>query len=217
LIDAGLAFDPTKYGALAWAVLSFGLHMAINAREIREFAFDACDDMVNIIARYTIYEIQYRGSAHPSDTTDALQKFEEGVTAVYTSILQFLAEMKTYLDQNWLEHGAAAIFPKAERSLSKTKQSIITQDLVVQYWVSLYLTCSFHTVLPLAQLTNPFLMQLPILEHESIQSQFQTVLEKLNALVKPTYGNDEQTKKLERKVLSFSFSFSFPQSSPLTR
>ncbi|KAK3293883.1 uncharacterized protein B0H64DRAFT_462192 [Chaetomium fimeti] len=164
LIDAGLAFDPTKYGALAWAILSFGLHMAINAREIRDFMFDACDDIVNIVARYSIYKIQYRSSAHPSGTTEALQKFEEGVTDVYTSILQFLAEMKGYLNQNWLEHGAAAIFPKAERSLSKTKQSIITQDLAVQYW-------------------------LPILEHESIQSQFQTVLKNLNALVKPTYAN----------------------------
>ncbi|KAH6855628.1 hypothetical protein B0I37DRAFT_411606 [Chaetomium sp. MPI-CAGE-AT-0009] len=158
LIDAGLSFDPTKYGALAWAVLSFGLQMSINAREIREFTFDAIDDMVNIIARYSIYEIQYRGSAHPSGTTDALQKLEEGVTAVYTSILQFLGEMKEYLNQNWLEHGAAAIFPKAERSLSKTKQNIITQDLAVQHW-------------------------LPILEHESIQSQFQTVLAKLNAFL----------------------------------
>ena len=76
--------------------------MAINAKEMREFALDSCDYIVNIIARYSIYELQYSGTAHPSDTTDALQKFEEGVTAVYTSILQFLGEMKEYLGQSWL-------------------------------------------------------------------------------------------------------------------
>jgi uncharacterized protein YfbU (UPF0304 family) len=102
LIDAGLAFDPTKYGALGWAVLSFGLQMAINAKEIREFTLDSCDYIVNIIARYSIYELQYSGTAHHSSTTDALKRFEEGVTTVYASILRFLANVKEYLGQNWL-------------------------------------------------------------------------------------------------------------------
>lgn len=97
-----MAYDPTMYGQLGWAVLSFGLQMAINAREMREFALDSSEYMVNIIARYSIYELQYSGTAHPSDTTDALQKFEEGVTAVYTSILKFLGKMREYLNQNWL-------------------------------------------------------------------------------------------------------------------
>lgn len=102
MIDAGLSFDPTKYGALGWAVLSFGLQMAINAREMREFTLDSCEYIINIIARYSVYELQYSGTADPSDTTDALQKFKEGVTTVYTSILQFLGKMKEYLNQNWL-------------------------------------------------------------------------------------------------------------------
>jgi hypothetical protein len=102
LIDAGLAFDPTKYGALGWAVLSFGLQMAINAKEIREFTLDSCDYLVNIIARYSTYELQYSSTAHPSSTSDALKRFEEGVTTVYTSILRFLGNMKEYLGQNWL-------------------------------------------------------------------------------------------------------------------
>ncbi|KAH6632792.1 hypothetical protein F5144DRAFT_489603 [Chaetomium tenue] len=177
LIDAGLAFDPTEYGALGWAVLSFGLQMAINAREMREFTLDSCEYMVNIIARYSIYELQYSGTAHPSDATDALVKFEEGVTTVYTSILKFLVKMKEYLNQNWLAHGAAAVFPKAERTLSKTKESIVAQDLAVQYW-------------------------LPILEHESVQSQFQAVLKKLDVLAKPMYHDGKQKQQLERKIRS---------------
>ena len=68
LVDAGLKFDTSGYGAIAWSALSFGLQIDISAKEVREFVFQSSEVVAQVIARYAAYEILYRG---PSKLLDA--------------------------------------------------------------------------------------------------------------------------------------------------
>ena len=70
--------------------------MSINAKEIRDFTFQNTEYITNIIARYSVYESLYRYS-HIVRSTDALQRFEEGVVETYKCVLQFVGHMKDYL------------------------------------------------------------------------------------------------------------------------
>jgi len=39
--DAAVKFDKSGYAALGWSVVSFGLQVAANAKEAREFVFSS--------------------------------------------------------------------------------------------------------------------------------------------------------------------------------
>jgi hypothetical protein len=99
LVDAGLKFDTSGYGAIAWSVLSFGLQIAINGKEVREFVFQSSEAITQLIARYAGYEILYRGSTKPSD---ACRKFEERLVDVYKAILVYMGTLEGYLQDGVL-------------------------------------------------------------------------------------------------------------------
>lgn len=98
LIDAGLTFDPTKYGALAWAVVSFALQVTKNAKEIRDFVFTNSGFVMDVIARYAAYEALYCREVSATPST-AYTLFEEAIVAVYKTILVFVGEMNHYLKE----------------------------------------------------------------------------------------------------------------------
>jgi len=95
-----MAFDPTGYGTLGWAVLSFGLHIVIQEKTIRDLVFQSSEYLSNLIARYASYEALYLGSVQ-GHRTPALIRFEESVIVVYERVLLYLCEVKKNLKENY--------------------------------------------------------------------------------------------------------------------
>jgi hypothetical protein len=93
LVEVGLAFDPTGYGALAWSVVSFGLDTANNHIEIQESLITGCDFIRSVIDEYTLYEARYLAQSSPE--TSALRS---RVIDVYKAVLIYTAEMRHYIE-----------------------------------------------------------------------------------------------------------------------
>ena len=92
LIDAGLQFDPTGYGALAWSVLSFGLEAAISHDEIDNDLLESCEYLRAIIEKYAIYE------AHYLEFESVGRKgLENSIIDVYKIVIMYAAEMSQYI------------------------------------------------------------------------------------------------------------------------
>jgi hypothetical protein len=108
LIDAALKFDPTKYGALAWSLVSFGMQLAITQKVVRDLVFESSDFLANIMVRYAAYETLYRESltVNPSAT---FLSFEYSLTQVYKAILVYTAEVNSYLYEWGLSRSPHAI------------------------------------------------------------------------------------------------------------
>lgn len=93
LVDAGLQFDPTGYGALAWSVVSFGLQTAINNSDIQQAAYESSDYIRGVIEEYSMYEARYMET--PSKGQSALRSC---IIDVYKAVMNYAAELRYYLD-----------------------------------------------------------------------------------------------------------------------
>lgn len=93
LVDAGMQFDKSGYGALAWSIVSFGLEIAKNAEGAREFVFSSSEIITQLMERYLEYENLYRVLL-----TD--DKFENRIMNVYKALLLYTIALNNYLTQS---------------------------------------------------------------------------------------------------------------------
>ncbi|RYP05532.1 hypothetical protein DL764_003709 [Monosporascus ibericus] len=120
--DAAVAFDKSGYAALGWSVVSFGLQVAVNAKEARQFVFDSLEVVTEIMARYTQYETWCRGR-------EANRHFDRHVTNVYKAVLLYVTALGNYLRQ------CGAVAEPQERSVVQKKKAVDDADAVVQKWL----------------------------------------------------------------------------------
>ncbi len=90
--DAVAAFDASGYAALGWSVVSFGLKVAGNAKEAREFVFSSSEVVVGFMARYAQYERWFR-EPQPDE------EFDRRLINVYKAILHYVMVLDDYLRQ----------------------------------------------------------------------------------------------------------------------
>lgn len=81
--DAAVKFDKSGYAALGWSVVSFGLEVAANAGQAREFVLSSSEIITRSIAKYREYELFVRGPEAGDD-------FDEQLTHVYKAVLLYL-------------------------------------------------------------------------------------------------------------------------------
>ncbi|KAI0106021.1 hypothetical protein F4814DRAFT_452400 [Daldinia grandis] len=132
LLDAGLKFDPSGYGAIAWAATSFCFQMAINHKDKAGSVLDGAEYLTHLLARYALIETRYFTT--PSSVLD---KLESCVVSVYESILQYLAEMKSFQSQTKLGIILKSITPLSDSALKKFKDSVFIKDQEVDKWTAL--------------------------------------------------------------------------------
>ena len=108
LVDSGMKFDTSGYGAIAWSALSFGLQIALNAKELRQFVFESSELIAQLLARYSAYELLYRGSKQNSKVSEM---FEDRVVELYKGILIYMLSLEVYLEENGI--GMFSISTKA--------------------------------------------------------------------------------------------------------
>ncbi len=90
--DTAAKFDKSGYAALGWSVVSFGLQVAANAEEAREFVLSTSEVATRFLAKYVEYETSFRGP-HGGPTFDSL------VTNVYKALLLYVMAVNDYLRQ----------------------------------------------------------------------------------------------------------------------
>lgn len=92
--DAVVTFDKSGYAAVGWSVLSFGLQLAVNDRDAREFVVSSSEIMVTVIDRWGKYQI-YRDRAG-----SAASKFDECLIRGYKAALLYNIAMDDYIYQS---------------------------------------------------------------------------------------------------------------------
>ncbi|RYP66398.1 hypothetical protein DL771_007807 [Monosporascus sp. 5C6A] len=117
--NAVVAFDKSGYAALGWSVVSFGLQVAANAKQARQFVFNSLEVVTDIMARCTQYERWCRGR-------EANRDFDRHVTNVYKAILLYVTA---------LEHFLRAVAEPKERFIVQKKEAVDDADAVVQKWL----------------------------------------------------------------------------------
>ncbi|RYP79807.1 hypothetical protein DL769_002752 [Monosporascus sp. CRB-8-3] len=126
--DAAVKFDKSGYAALGWSVVSFGLQIAANAEQARQFVFDSLEVVTEIMARYAQYETWCRGR-------EANRDFDRHMTNVYKAILLYIIALGDYLRQCGAEHFLRAVSEPQERSIAQKKKALDDADAVVQKWL----------------------------------------------------------------------------------
>ncbi|ROV87403.1 hypothetical protein VSDG_09699 [Cytospora chrysosperma] len=134
IIDAGVAFDPTGYGASAWAVVSFGLTLIQNSSEMRDEAFQATAFLSELLARYSRYEDHYRRVKFTQNGTEEL---EDAIVQVYVAILAYSNEVKKADDGSINTRIKQSFIALTENPLLLLKGTIQDKDEIVEKWKDL--------------------------------------------------------------------------------
>lgn len=92
--DEAVKFDPTKYSALVWGVLTFGVEAAVRHHKVRKQALESADLVSHLLVQYAAIERDYRDGSAISD------KIESGLLVAYKATLHYCAEAQGYLEKN---------------------------------------------------------------------------------------------------------------------
>lgn len=92
--DAAAEFDQSGYAALGWSVVSFGLKVAANAEDAREFVLSSSQVIMRFTEIYREYET-FRDQ-------DAGDGFDRRLTNAYKAILLYVIALDDYLRQSEL-------------------------------------------------------------------------------------------------------------------
>jgi hypothetical protein len=90
--DAAVKFDKSGYASLGRSVVAFGLQVAENAKEVREFVFSSSEVVTGFMTRYAQYEKLYRGPQGDKE-------FDGPMTDVYKAILLYIVALDDFLQQ----------------------------------------------------------------------------------------------------------------------
>ncbi len=88
LIRAGIAFDPTGYASIAWAMISLGLQMVQNDMAMLKSVSEACGTLAEALTRYAVIEASYRDRTVPDS-----DHLEDIIVESYVAILDLSAEV----------------------------------------------------------------------------------------------------------------------------
>jgi hypothetical protein len=83
-------FDTSNYAALGWSVVSFGLQVATNVEDVRQFVFSRSEVVTQVLTRYAQYEKWCRGP-------HADEEFDRRMTNVYQAILLYVVDLDSCL------------------------------------------------------------------------------------------------------------------------
>ncbi|KAJ0108232.1 hypothetical protein J7T55_000197 [Diaporthe amygdali] len=126
--DAAVKFDKSGYAALGWSVVSFGLQVAANVKEAREFVLSSSEVITRSMAKYREYELVIRG-------LETGKGFDEQLINVYKAVLLYMIALDNYLHQPRLGHIASAALKLQERSINSTKKAIDAADAEISHWL----------------------------------------------------------------------------------
>jgi hypothetical protein len=105
LVQAGLDFDPTPYGALVWQVVSFGIEASINNSDIQDLVYESSEYVKDIIDEYALYEARYLNpSANDNGTPTYQASLRAAIINVYATVLRYAAELRYYLSHMGGKH-----------------------------------------------------------------------------------------------------------------
>lgn len=92
-----MKFDESSYAILPWSVVSFCLQVAVDAKQVRQFAIFSAEVITEVTTRYAQYEILFR-TLHGNDELD------RRLTNVYKAVLLYVIAL-----DDWFTTGS---FPK---------------------------------------------------------------------------------------------------------
>jgi hypothetical protein len=127
--DATVKFDKSGYAALGWSVVSFGLQVAKNAKDAREFIYSSSAVITKVLARCAEYE-KCRGP-------EAGEKFDHLITNVYKATLLYVMALDDCLKSDWLRSIGRSVYQLEDQRLFGKKKAINDADAEVEKWVSL--------------------------------------------------------------------------------
>ena len=96
LADEAIKFDPTKYAALAWGVVSFGLEAAVRHHKVRNQALGSTDFLAGLLVKYAAYERLFRQTETRVNPSQDLINFEKELSRAYKAILQYCGFVKEH-------------------------------------------------------------------------------------------------------------------------
>jgi hypothetical protein len=204
LVDSGMKFDTSGYGAIAWSALSFGLQIALNAKELREFVFESSESIAQLLARYAAYEILYRGS---KQNLKVSKMFEDRVVELYKEILLYILSLEIYLQENGIGmfsiskkarwpnicypvHHTKAFVPASERTISSKKKDIDKVDNEIKDLVRIFTSYLSPDLL--------IICQLYILKAEGDNESFSRLENQIKDIVQPVYQLDKRLESIQR-------------------
>ncbi|KAK4198529.1 hypothetical protein QBC40DRAFT_229747 [Triangularia verruculosa] len=133
LIDAGIKFDVSGYGALAWSVLSFGLTLVQNDKVRMELSFDSAEFLADLLARCARTQTYYRDLSFdfPEGETERL---ENAMVAVYIAILEYSAAVKKAQDASAINRLIKSFQALTGQELTELKQNIVEGEATLSKW-----------------------------------------------------------------------------------
>lgn len=87
-----MKLDKSGYAALGWSVVSFGLQIAVNAKEAREFAISSAEVVEGLVERYSEYDRSFREHSR--------EGLDRRITDVYRVIILYMLALSGYLQQS---------------------------------------------------------------------------------------------------------------------
>jgi hypothetical protein len=132
--DAAVKFDKSGYAALGWSVVSFGLQVAKNAKDAREFIYSSSALIIGVLARYAEYEKWCRGP-------EAGGEFDRRITNVYKATLLYLMALDDCLKPDLvsqLGRLGRSVYQLEDHPIFRNNKAINDADAEVEKWVSYY-------------------------------------------------------------------------------
>lgn len=139
VIDKVLEFDPTKYGALAWSVVSFGMNMALNAQCHHEAARQGVTFLAEELTKYARICAEY----YLSKSTTARQGLMDSILDAYTALLRYAAELKKLVNASFL-CACTPFHPFQERSSDFAKTIVDCSQGTSELGQQIFLGSSPH-------------------------------------------------------------------------
>ncbi|KAH6846999.1 hypothetical protein B0I37DRAFT_135592 [Chaetomium sp. MPI-CAGE-AT-0009] len=129
LIDAGLKFDPTGYGSAAWAVVSFGLKLVQNDKELMDLTFEACGHLADLMARYSRMEAHYWERKVKNG-----RPLEDAMVRVYTAILVYAAEVQWSIESSISTRIRKSFLSLTGQPLEDLRRTVEEENAKLEEW-----------------------------------------------------------------------------------
>ncbi|PHH76529.1 hypothetical protein CDD82_3953 [Ophiocordyceps australis] len=126
--DAMAKFDTSGYAALGWSIATFGIQIALNAKDSRESILKGAEIVTSFMTRYAEYDKLF-GKELPN------KEFERLRVRSYAAMLRYIIELKDYLDKGRIEHAGAAVIKPQDRMYEKSKVDLDAADAKVKEYL----------------------------------------------------------------------------------
>ncbi|KAK3354077.1 hypothetical protein B0T25DRAFT_545945 [Lasiosphaeria hispida] len=133
LIDAGLKFDVSGYGACAWSVLSFGLTLVQNDKARMELSLAASGFLADLLARYAKTQTYYRKLSLEYAESQT-KELEDAIVDVYIAILKYSAAVKGANEASVINRLIKSFHALTGQELTGLKNEIAEGEATVSKW-----------------------------------------------------------------------------------